>query len=78
MKGGPGARQAALKSALLMGALLASSAWFLALALATGQAGAPLYLLLLLTLSAYPVGFILIGRLGQVAASEEFGSPVEP
>lgn len=73
--GGPGARKAALSAALTTGILLASSAWFLALALATGQVGMPLFALLLVTLSCYALGFLLVGRLGRVAASETVGEP---
>lgn len=69
-KSAPGARAAALRAALLAGVLLASTAWYLALALATGQVGVPLYLLLALTLTAYTTGFLLVGRLGRVAAGE--------
>lgn len=72
MKGGAGARRGALSTALLAGVMLASTAWFLALALATGQAGAPLFLLLFLTMLAYTVGFALMGRLARVAATEKF------
>ncbi len=72
---GAGARRAALQGALVTGVLLASTAWFLSLALATGQNGAPLFLLLSLTLLAYGVGFILTGRLGRLAASEVFEEP---
>lgn len=77
MGGGPGARKAALSAALTTGILLASSAWFLSLALATGQVGLPLFTLLLVTLSCYALGFLLVGRLGRVAATETVGEPPE-
>lgn len=75
LPGGSGARRSALSAALMAGVLLASSAWFLSLALATGQAGVPLFLLLLLTLTGYALGFLVVGRLGRVAASEVLGEP---
>lgn len=78
LKPGKGARRAALSAALMTGVMLASTAWFLALALATGQAGAPLFVLLFLTVSGYAVGFLLVGRLGRVAASEVVGQTGEP
>jgi hypothetical protein len=78
VKGGTGARRAALHGALVTGVLLASSAWFLSLALATGQTGAPLFMLLALTLFAYGLGFLLTGRLGRVAATEVLEEPEAP
>lgn len=75
LKSGDGARRAALSTALMMGVMLASTAWFLSLALATGQAGMPLFALLGITMLSYAVGFLQIGRLGRVAATEEFGAP---
>lgn len=75
LRAGPGARRAALSSAILTGVMLASTAWFLALALATGQGGTPLFVLLLVALTAYSVGFLLMGRLGRVAASEQLEAP---
>jgi hypothetical protein len=75
LRSGPGARRAALSSAILTGVMLASTAWFLALALATGQGGTPLFVLLLVTLTAYSVGFLLMGRLGRVAATELIEPP---
>lgn len=75
LKSGAGARRAALSAALMTGVMLASTAWFLSLALATGQRGAPVFVLLFLTLSGYAVGFLLVGRLGKVAASETMGDP---
>ncbi|MFA5551954.1 MAG: hypothetical protein WDA03_10100 [Trueperaceae bacterium] len=77
LRSGPGARRAALSAALMTGVMLASSAWFLALALATGQAGTPLFVLLFLTLSGYALGFMLVGRLARAAASEVVGEPHE-
>lgn len=73
LKAGRGVRRAALSAALMTGVMLASAAWFLALALATGQTGVPLFVLLFLTLSGYATGFLLVGRLGRVAASERVG-----
>lgn len=73
LRTGRGARQAALSAALMTGVMLASTAWFLALGLATGQTGVPLFVLLFLTLSGYAIGFLLVGRLGRVAASEKVG-----
>lgn len=73
LKAGKGARRAALSAALMTGLMLASAAWFLALALATGQVGLPLFVLLFLTVSGYATGFLLVGRLGRVAASERVG-----
>src|SRR5690554_281414 len=77
LPGGKGARRSALSAALMAGVLLASTAWFLSLALATGQTGIPLFLLLFLTLTGYGLGFLVVGRLGRVAASELIGDPEE-
>ncbi len=78
LRAGKGARRAALSAALLAGVLLASTAWFLSLALATGQTGTPAFVLLFLVLSGYAVGFVVVGRLGRVAASEELEAHDEP
>ncbi len=72
---GSGARRAALSASLLSGVLLATSAWFLALALAAGQSGAPLFVLLALVLLSYSGGFLAVGRLGNIAATESFEQP---
>ena len=77
LRAGKGARKAALSAALMTGVMLASSAWFLVLALATGQTGVPLFVLLFLTLSGYALGFLLVGRLGRTAASETVGEAQE-
>lgn len=73
LKPAQGARRAALSAALMTGALLAATAWYLSLALATGQMGIPLFVLLFLTLTGYAVGFLQVGRLGRVAAAEVIG-----
>lgn len=69
---GHGARRAALSASLLSGVLLATSVWFLALALAAGQSGTPLFVLLALVLLSYSAGFLAVGRLGGIAATETF------
>ncbi len=71
-----GARRAALSAALMTGVLLAATAWYLSLALAIGQTGLPLFVLLFLTLSGYAVGFLLVGRLARVASAEVLGELV--
>ncbi len=62
-------RQAALSRVILSAVTLASSGWFAALALATGQSGASVYLLIALVAGAYGLGFIAVGRLARVAAA---------
>lgn len=63
-------RQAALSGALLVAVVLSTPAWFLALALATGQRGLPLAALLGVLALAYGLGALLVGRLGRNAAAE--------
>lgn len=63
-------RRAALSTTLLVGTLLGSVAWFLALALATEQRGAPLYVLLLILSLGYALGFLVVSRLAKAAAKE--------
>jgi len=58
-------RRSALTAAILAGTMLASSAWFAALALATGQRGTPVFLLLALVTIGYAVGFFAVGRLAR-------------
>jgi len=62
-------RQQALSRTLFMGVLLGSTAWFAALALATGQGATASYLLLALVLLAYAIGFAMIPRLAARAAA---------
>lgn len=61
-------RQQALSRALFMGVLLSSTAWFAALALATGQGAAASYALLAIVLFAYALGFLALGRLARRAS----------
>lgn len=74
---GHGARRSALSASLLSGVLLATSAWFLALALAAGQSGPPAFVLLALVMLAYSGGVLAVGRLGGIAATEVFERPEE-
>ncbi|HEX7040127.1 MAG TPA: hypothetical protein VF202_08455 [Trueperaceae bacterium] len=62
-------RQAALSRAIFAGVTLSTSSWFAALALATGQRGAPVLVLLAVLLLAYAAGFVGSGRLGRAAAA---------
>lgn len=69
-----GSKGSVLSATLLAAVLLATPAWFLMLALVTGQRPLPLTLLLLAALTAYGLGFVLCGRLGArvaVAARRE-------
>jgi len=50
--------------------VLSTPAWFLALALATGQRGLPLAALFGVLALAYGLGALLVGRLGRNAAAE--------
>lgn len=61
-------RQQALSRTLFMGVLLSTTAWFAALALATGQGATASYALTALVLVAYALGFLMIGRLARRAA----------
>ncbi len=61
-------RQQALSRALFMGVLLSSTAWFAALALATGQGATASYALLAIVLFAYALGFLALGRLARRAS----------
>ncbi len=63
-------RRAALSTTLLVATLYGSVAWFMALALATEQRGAALYVLLLLLATGYALGFLAVGRLAKAAAAE--------
>lgn len=67
-------RRSALTAAIMAGTMLASNAWFAALALATGQRGAPVAILLVLVMSGYAVGFFAVGRLARAALPAE-GAP---
>ncbi len=58
-------RRSALTATILAGVMLASSAWFAALALATGQRGTPVLALLALVSVGYAVGFVAVGRLAR-------------
>lgn len=64
-------RRAALTAALVVASLYGSVSWFVALALATEQRGAPLYLLVVLLALAYALGFVAVGRLAKVAAADD-------
>lgn len=66
--GGLANRQGALTRTLFSATLLASTAWFTALALATGQRGTAVYVLLVLVLFAYGIGFLATSRLAAKAA----------
>lgn len=72
-------RQAALSRAIFAGVTLSTTAWFAALAFATGQRGAAVYVLLVTLLVAYGAGFVATGRLSRAAASapprRQQGSP---
>lgn len=59
-----GSKGSVLSATLLAAVLLATPAWFLMLALVTGQRPLPLVLLLLAALTAYGLGFVLCGRFG--------------
>jgi len=67
-------RQAALARTLFTAVILASTAWAAALALATGQRGASVYVLLSLVLLSYALGFLAVSRLAGRAA----GLPPQP
>ena len=64
-----GSRQAALSRAIFAGVTLSTTAWFAALALATGQRGAPVVVLLATLLLAYGLGFLGTSRLARTAAA---------
>ena len=62
-------RQAALARTLFTAVTLAATAWSTALALATGQRGLSVYLLLSMVMLAYAAGFLAVGRLAHRAAT---------
>lgn len=66
--GSIGSRQAALSRTLFTAIVLSSMAWFTALALATGQRGLSVYLLLMLVMLGYGLGFLVVSRLAGHAA----------
>lgn len=72
-------RQAALSRAVFSGVTLSTTSWFAALAMATGQRGAPVFVLLATLLLAYGLGFIATGRLARAGAScpPRMGPPPE-
>lgn len=61
-------RQAVLARALFAGVALATTTWFIALALATGQGGTPVLVLFAVLLLSYALGFLITGRLARTAA----------
>ncbi len=63
-------RRAALTTALVVATMYGMVSWFLALALATEQRGAGLYVLLLLLSLGYAFGFLTVGRLAKAAAAD--------
>lgn len=67
--GAVSSRQAALSRTILSSVTLAGSGWFAALAVATGQRGWSVYLLVALVGGAYALGFVTVGRLAQAAAA---------
>lgn len=62
-------RQTALARTLFTAILLSATAWSTALALATGQRGLSVYVLLTLVMLAYALGFLSVGRLASRAAA---------
>ncbi|HLU82083.1 MAG TPA: hypothetical protein VKZ43_01665 [Trueperaceae bacterium] len=61
-------RQAALARTLFTAVILAATAWSTALALATGQRGLSVYVLLSTVMLAYALGFLAVSRLAGRAA----------
>ena len=66
-----GGRQAALSATLLSGVLLATPAWFLALALALGTNTLYLILFFAVLMSYYLIGFLLIKTFSNAALQDE-------
>ena len=66
-----GGRQAALSATLLSGVLLATPAWFLALALALGTNTLYLILFFAVLMSYYLIGFLLVKTFSNVALQDE-------
>jgi len=66
--GAIGSRQAALSRTLFSAIVLSTTAWFAALAMATGQRGLSVYLLLTLVIVSYGLGFLVVSRLAGHAA----------
>ena len=66
--GSAGSRRAVLSRVILAAVVLAGTAWFAVLAVATAQQGASVYLLIALVAGAYGLGFISVGRLARAAA----------
>ncbi len=64
-------RSAALSGALMLGVVLATPAWFAALAFATGHQGLPVMLLWLVLALAYGLGFLFASRLAGGAVQGE-------
>ncbi|HET8985748.1 MAG TPA: hypothetical protein VFN03_08310 [Trueperaceae bacterium] len=62
-------RQGALARTLFTAIVLASTAWATALALATGQRGLSVYVLLSLVMLAYALGFLVVSRLASRASA---------
>lgn len=71
-------RQAVLARALLAGVTLSTTAWFASLALATGQAGLPVYVLLAVLVLGYGLGFLVTGRLARTAVQIAPRGPDDP
>jgi len=66
--GAIGSRQAALSRTLFTAITLSATAWFTALAVATGQRRLSVYLPLALVMMAYGLGFLVVSRLAGHAA----------
>lgn len=81
-------RSSALSGALMLGVVLATPAWFAALAFATGHQGLPVMLLWMCLALAYGLGFLFASRLagsavqgdpvGRDAEREEPADPADP
>jgi hypothetical protein len=62
-----GNRGSALSATLLTAVLLSTPAWFLSLAIITGQQGLPVLLLMVILVSQYAIGMIMTGRFARLA-----------
>lgn len=62
-----GNRGSALSATLLTAVLLSTPAWFLSLAIITGQQGLPVLLLMMILVSQYAIGMVMTGRFARLA-----------
>jgi hypothetical protein len=62
-----GNRGSALSATLLTAVLLSTPAWFLSLAMITGQQGLPVIILMMILAGQYAIGMVMVGRFARLS-----------